>query len=268
MQTTQQTNVTNNMFLFYRNGKIDHFFRQLPEEKPLTIVVNGQYLVTLMCTPINLKYLVTGFLYLEGIINSITDLAIVTVCDQEEKSEVKTTIPYNCNDFRDQKVISSGCTGGVTTKRKILNPLPENIKTTVSFQQILALMECMLTSAKNYLSTGGIHTSGLSLDGDHLTVIAEDIGRHNSIDKLVGECLIRGISFGGGIILTTGRISSEMVAKAARIEVPILISKTSPTTLSLELAQELGITLIGYVRANSMKIYTHSWRVIKGKTNE
>lgn len=262
MQTTQLTDLKNSTFFLYKNGKLEPVSRQLPEEKPLTIVVNGQYLVTLMCSPIKLNCLVTGFLYLEGIINSISDLTMMRVCDQEVKSEVRITIPFDCNEFRAQQVISSGCTGGVTTSRKILNPLPDDIKTTVSYQQIFKLMEYMSASAENYRFTGGIHTSGLSLDGEQLTAVAEDVGRHNTIDKLVGECLLRGLSFGGGIMLTTGRISSEMVAKAARIEVPILISKTSPTTLSLELAQNLGITLIGYVRANNMKIYTHSWRII------
>ena len=105
-----------------------------------------------------------------------------------------------------------------------------------------------------------MHTSALS-DGQRLLVVAEDVGRHNTLDKIRGECLQRGIPTADNILLTTGRISSEMLRKAADMEVPVVVSRTSPTSLSLDLAETWDITLIGYVRGRRMRVYSGSWRL-------
>jgi FdhD protein len=99
-----------------------------------------------------------------------------------------------------------------------------------------------------------VHTSALG-DDSHLLVFAEDVGRHNTLDKIRGECLLRGIETRDQILISTGRISSEMITKAAKMRVPIVASRTSPTHLALQLARAWNITLIGYAHAGEMRVY-------------
>ena len=118
----------------------------------------------------------------------------------------------------------------------------------------------LLNSARLYRLTRGVHTSALS-DGRQILAVAEDVGRHNTIDKLWGYCLAQGIDPAGQVLLATGRISSEMLNKAAKMRVPVVASRTSPTSLSVRLAAEWDIMLIGYARANSFNVYASQWRL-------
>jgi FdhD protein len=115
-----------------------------------------------------------------------------------------------------------------------------------------------------YRETGGVHTSALS-DGEQIVLVAEDIGRHNTLDKIAGLCLMKNIWPDTRILITTGRISSEMLQKAARLRAPILISRTSPSSLSIEMAERYGITLIGYARRNRFNVYSNSQRIQTGE---
>jgi FdhD protein len=114
-----------------------------------------------------------------------------------------------------------------------------------------------MIAAEHYRASRGIHGAALS-DGERLLVLAEDVGRHNAVDKVMGEALLRGISTAERILLSTGRISSEMLLKAARMGVPLVASRTSPTEMAVALAEQLGITVAGYVRADSMNVYAGS----------
>jgi len=122
------------------------------------------------------------------------------------------------------------------------------------------LVEQLFESQELYRETGGVHTSALS-DGEKIILSAEDIGRHNTLDKIAGLCVMNNIFPKTRILITTGRISSEMLQKAARMNVPILISRTSPSSLSIEMAERYGITLIGYARKHRFNVYSNSWRV-------
>ena len=130
----------------------------------------------------------------------------------------------------------------------------------VSAEQIDQGMRQLLAAAELYRVTRGVHTSGLS-DGDKLLAVAEDVGRHNTVDKLWGACLLHGIDTAGQIMLATGRISSEMLNKAAKMRVPVVASRTSPTSLSVRLAWEWNITLIGYARGTRFNVYAAAWRL-------
>jgi FdhD protein len=123
------------------------------------------------------------------------------------------------------------------------------------------LINQLFESQQLYRTSGGVHTSALC-DGQRIQIVAEDIGRHNTLDKIAGRCLLEGISLPRRILLTTGRISSEMLQKSARLKASIVISRTSPSSLSIELAQKWGITLIGYARRNRFNIYTHPERIL------
>jgi len=122
------------------------------------------------------------------------------------------------------------------------------------------MIDLLLESQELYRETGGVHTSMLT-DGRKVVMAAEDIGRHNTLDKIAGLCMQQNAWPEARILITTGRISSEMLQKAARLQAPILMSRTSPSSLSIEMAQRYGITLIGYARRQRFNVYSHAQRV-------
>jgi FdhD protein len=127
-------------------------------------------------------------------------------------------------------------------------------------QEVGLLIDLLLESQELYRETGGVHTSMLT-DGRRVVLAAEDIGRHNTLDKIAGLCMQQHAWPETRILITTGRISSEMLQKAARLRAPILMSRTSPSSLSIEMALRYGITLIGYARRQRFNVYSNPQRV-------
>lgn len=227
------------------------------EEQPLTIYVNGQELVTLMCTPVGLEHLVLGFLSAEGIISQLEDVSLLDITHGGVVADVWLRHPV---PLPHRRVLTSGCVGGTTFTDLAATRLPIQSTRQVTRHQVLVLMQQLQEAAVLYRRSRGVHTSALSA-GQRLLVVAEDVGRHNTLDKLRGECLQRGLPTADGILLTTGRVSSEMLRKAADMEVPVVVSRTSPTSLSLTLAEAWDMTLIGYVCGRRMRVYTGAWRL-------
>jgi FdhD protein len=228
-------------------------------ETPVSLTVNGEVWLTFMCTPIHLEALAVGFLYNEGIIENMNQIADVRVCEHGDNVDVWL-------DHTVQQPVSwrrtSGCTGGVTAVDLLAKPdisLSE-IKLNLEPNAIGNLVDMLFESQLLYRETGGVHTSALS-DGEQILLVAEDIGRHNTLDKIAGLCLIKNIFPEKRILITTGRISSEMLQKAARMNAPVLISRTSPSSLSIEMSERYGITLIGYARKHRYNVYSNSYRV-------
>ena len=137
----------------------------------------------------------------------------------------------------------------------------------MSPEQVTALLNQLFSVQDLYQSAGGVHTSALS-DGKRILISAEDIGRHNTLDKIAGRCLLDGIQPGRRVLITTGRVSSEMMQKAVRIGAAVVISRTAPSSLSIEIAEKSGITLIGYARRDRFTIYCHPQRVVAGSSGE
>jgi FdhD protein len=229
----------------------------VPSEKEITIYVNRQELVTILCTPAKLNFLVLGFLYAEGIISGLGDVAMMRVCDEE--SEVDVMLSNSEYQLPTQKrTLTSGCGGGATFKsegQRVDSGL------VVAPTEVLSLMKQLLEEQMElYRLSGGLHASALS-DTKNLLILAEDIGRHNTLDKIQGECLLRGVSTKDRLLLSTGRVSSEMLLKAARMQAPVVVSRHSPTGSAVSLARDLGIALVGYARGNRLSVYSHAERL-------
>jgi FdhD protein len=229
--------------------------KPVPREMELTIYINSEELVTILCTPTKLTPLVLGFLYSEGIIAGKEDVSAMRVCAEDSLADVKLSksgfVPP------ERRILTSGCGGGVSftqERQRVDSDL------FIAPEDILWLMKQLNQNAELYRFCGGVHTSALG-NSNGLIAIAEDIGRHNTLDKIMGECLITGQKTGDKLLLTTGRISSEMLSKALKMETPIVVSRSSPTDRAISLARELGITLVGYVRGNRLSVYTHEERV-------
>ncbi len=163
-------------------------------------------------------------------------------------------------EIPEKRIITSGCGGGITfdDPQSGLAILEDDLH--IEAGQLLDQFTQLQSPDSLYARSRGVHSAGLS-DGTSLLAVAEDVGRHNTIDKVVGLCLLNGIETRGRILLTTGRVSSEMMKKAARMGCPIIASRNSPTSLSVAMAQALNITLVGYVRRASMRVYAHPERL-------
>lgn len=228
------------------------------QEAPLFLYVNGQELVTLLCTPSKLEALVVGFLSFEGIIRGLEDIRSLTILDEEGYADV-----WLVSDFVPprRRVHTSGCGGGITFSLEAHGSAALLDDTTVDPNSLFPLIRELYIEAQSYRESRGIHAAALA-DGEKLLIVTEDVGRHNAIDKICGEAMLRGIPTTGKILLATGRISSEMLRKAAHMGTPIVVSRTSATTLAIELAKRLGLTLIGYVRGDSFYVYSHPERLV------
>ncbi len=162
------------------------------------------------------------------------------------------------------RIVTSGCSGG-TTFEDVLgvhHRVESNLRITP--QQVTALMAALSRAAVLYKRAGGMHTAALAEAEDEVRLVctAEDVGRHNTLDKIAGACLRGGQPMRDRILMTSGRVSSEMVNKVARMGVPIVISPTSPTSLSVQLARAWGITLIGYTRRRSFRVFAAAERIV------
>jgi len=239
-------------------GEID---AEVIAEGSVTIFVNGGELATLMCTPRDPLQLALGFLANEGFIETYAEVEIAHVCGAGGCVDIWLSHPLSDRPLR--KIITSGCSGGLTFADLAAAQEPVCSNLTISPERLASLIAKLQDQDSLYARARGVHTSALS-DGERLLVVAEDIGRHNTLDRLRGECLRTGIDSNGLILLSTGRISSEMIQKAVRMGCPILASRTSPTSLSVGLARQWNITLCGYVRRNHMNVYSHPERLASG----
>lgn len=242
----------------YDNGHFTAQERPVVREQPLTIVVNGVEIATLLCTPEKLDDLTIGFLAFEGFIDGPADIGVLDVDSEYGVAEVHLPRPVT---HPQRRVITSGCGMGLTFTLRMPFDAPVAPDFSLTPAQIFPLMQHMFDGAVMYNTSRGIHTAALST-AQQVLLQAEDVGRHNALDKILGAALRHGIPTQGHVLLTSGRISSEMLRKGAHMGVPCLISRTSPTTLAIEAAKRLGITLIGYVRRQSFNVYTHPERLV------
>jgi FdhD protein len=246
-------------YIQYLNDGTDLVEGETIVEAPVSLTVNGENWLTFMCTTLQLEELAIGFLFNEGVISNKGELADVRVCEHEDNIDIwlNHSVEKPAKWRR-----TSGCSGGVTAVELISDGLTALPPTTAILTplQIKALIVRLFESQELYRETGGVHTSILS-DGENIIVKAEDIGRHNTLDKIAGALLRLEPVLPHKILITTGRISSEMLQKAARLQVEILISRTSPSSLSIQLAERMGVTLIGYARRNRFNVYAHAERI-------
>ncbi len=246
-------------FTFYRNGTGQPAEGDLPVEEEVVLAVNGQDLVVWMCTPSLLEELALGFLYNEGLIDGMGEVASVRVCGTGRCVDVWLHKDVEIPPLR---TLTSGCAGGTTFEhlRSVRPALTSDL--TVTSAQIVALARRLQKATRTPGRVRGVHFSALAI-GEELRFVAEDVGRHNSVDKLAGLCLRHNQPMRDLILLTTGRVSSEMLVKAARMNAPVVISLSAPTSLSAELARLWNIALIGYARGRSFRLYAGGHRIVE-----
>jgi FdhD protein len=225
-------------------------------EKKVRISVNGKEVISLYCTPLMIRELVVGLFLTEGILKGLFCAEKISI---EYGDEIMVNIPAEGDVSTEGMVITSGCVGGMTFTGRNYS---QDIKDDCVFDSgtIRVLFKEFRQRAELFRLTGCVHGAALS-DDREIFVFAEDIGRHNAVDKVIGHCILENIPFAGKMLLASGRLSSEMVSKCARWGLPVVASRAAPTDLAIEIAEKSGLTLIGFVRGERMNIYANAQRV-------
>jgi FdhD protein len=238
----------------YHQGRLEERQGETVREFPVVLHINGREMATLIASPHELSFLVAGFLRLQGFVTSIDDFHMLSVCEDFGTANVriKGELPE-----RLKPVLTSGCGTGITfnlsaADARRVPAIPRH----VAVDTVFSLMDELNRCSGHYRSHGGIHSAAVGDDGG-IILSAEDIGRHNTLDRIAGEALMKNIDLAGKLLVTSGRISTEMAAKAALLGITLIASRTSPTDMAITMCEQAGITLIGYARGDSFTVYSH-----------
>jgi FdhD protein len=227
-------------------------------ERALIISVNNRKVLSLYCTPTLIKEFAVGFFLNEGIIKGHFCADAITIKYGDDMS-IHVNSPADGEASTEGMVRTSGCVGGITFDRKEFKKAAEGFF--VASDKVRALYKVFNQSATLFKATGCMHSAAIS-DGEIILILAEDIGRHNAVDKVIGHCIIENIGLEDKMMLVSGRLSSEIVSKCARWGIPVLVSRTSPTSYAVEIAEQANITLVGFVRGERFNIYTNRQRIL------
>lgn len=237
----------------------------IASEYALTIKINGSELMTMVCTPDYIEDLAVGYLVSEGIIKKYSDIKNMRVDHKQgfihiesdqlnplyAKLQQKRYLTSCCGGSRQGFVFAHDALNTQKIKKQTVQLKPEDC---------FVYMNQLQNSADTFKQTGGVHNTALCNE-DGMMLSRMDIGRHNALDKIYGYCLRHDLSLEGTFLLFSGRISSEILLKAARIGCEIVLSKSAPTERAIELAEELGITTVGFIRNQTFNVYTWPERI-------
>lgn len=243
-----------NIFFQWHDGIMEPLHGTVVQEFPLQLIVNGREIATLIGSPHDLRFLVAGFLRLQGFVNSINDFKMFSVCEEFGTANILTSVEL---PERLRPVLTSGCGTGITFTMPSASPMATKAAgARFPAAWIFRLMDELAKRADNYRTHGGIHSAAVGR-GAELLLYAEDLGRHNTLDRIAGEALFKGIDLSGTMLVTSGRVSTEMVAKAAMLGISLIASRTSPTDMAIRLCRQSGICLVGYLRSSRFTVYCH-----------
>ncbi len=234
-------------------------------EYPLTIYINNEEFITLLCTPKHLKELTYGLLFSEGFISCKEDVKDFMI--NQKSGIIRVTLDKEIDMIKKmngKRAKTTGCGKGTIFYHTIDSLKAKKIETNfkLTYQKILEMSRELNKKSELFLETGGVHTTML-IDNSQVVLFYEDVGRHNTIDKIIGDALLNQRNLNEMALFTTGRISSEMILKALKAQIPIVISRSAPTDLAIQIACEYDVTLIGFVRGDRMNIYHDVNRIIK-----
>lgn len=247
----------------YAEGRLMEDIDEVAVEFPLTIRVNWEEFATIVCTPSHMEDLVLGFLASESVIRYASQVESLSISWDQGFAYVKLDRPaVPGREFYAKRMIGSCC--GKSREFYFVNDartartIP--IRHQVSPRQCFAMMTEMERLSESFHLTGGLHNAAL-FGADECLAFRSDIGRHNALDKLYGFSLRSNMKTANKTIAFSGRISSEVILKASKIGVGLLLSKSAPSDLALRLADDLGITAVGFIRGGNMNVYTHPERI-------
>ncbi|MEW6666252.1 MAG: formate dehydrogenase accessory sulfurtransferase FdhD [Thermodesulfobacteriota bacterium] len=233
------------------------------KEQPVSLVLNGRELVTLLCAGHHLDELAAGFLHGEGFLQRPEDLTRLEVDAAAGKVEVEVSADASlANELWMKRTITSGCGKGslfyYALDALLSKPVESALRITPA--QVQGRVEDLNRLSETYRRTHGVHNTALATPQE-IILFRDDIGRHNAVDMIVGHSFLNSVSLGDKLLITTGRLTSEILIKAAKVGIPVLVSRNTATTLAIQLALSLKITLIGYARAGKFTVYSGEERI-------
>ncbi len=232
------------------------------QEVPFTLNLGEKELVTLLCSPFDLDDLARGLLFTSGLIKNLSEIKRITMDRQHWSCYIEVT-NREVENLMFKRLYTSGCGRGtlfynaldIMHRTKIISEFK------INSAAVEGLMLDFQRRSEVYLKTGGAHSAALA-DGNGILVFREDIGRHNAIDKAIGCALLQDRPFKDSILITSGRISSEVVFKAKKCGIPIIISRAAATNQAVRLAREMDLTLVGFARGRRMNVYSAEERIV------
>lgn len=235
-------------------------------EWPLTLYLNGEEFVTLVASPDHLDELVTGFLASEGVISRLEDLRHISFDDEtgDARVEVATDTQGLKERLFARRYITSCCGKGrasIYFDNDFRTAKASLSERTLKKDDVLRLVGELQASSEIFQATGGVHNACLATPEDGIWAARSDIGRHNALDKLYGWSMRERRDVRDAVAAFSGRVSSEIVLKVGKIGLPMILSKSAPTELGLAMANDLNITVVGFVRGSRMNVYTHPERI-------
>lgn len=247
----------------YAQGEFRSALEQIATEIPLTLMAGEIEIATLQCSPSDLEDLAYGFLFSSGLIGSVAE---VLACDLDRHRwrinlELQTTPDPG---LLAKRIYTSGCGRGVTYAHldEVTARLPLETTLQIAPNEVGALARWLQQCSELYRETHGVHTAALSLAGATPEICIDDIGRHNAVDKVIGAGLRAGLPFGRTLLVSSGRVSSEILQKAKRAGVPLILARGGPTHQTVLRARDMGITVIGFARGGGFAIYSHAERIV------
>ena len=245
-----------------KDGVREHGKSPVTEEVPLTIEVNGAEAATLLSSPTALDELVIGFLFTSGLIAKASDILSLTIDTQRWKASVDIADSGLPEGIAFKRIYTSGCGKGLIFHSAI--DLMQRIQLPAGFsakaEHIEALTQEFRRISTEYRETSGVHSAALA-DAEKIIVVRDDIGRHNALDKIIGRALMDRILLNDKIILTSGRISSEIITKVVRSGATVLASAKAPTNQAIRYALQTNLTVAGFVRSGKMSVYSGAERI-------
>jgi len=250
----------------YENGRLTSGEVDVVVEVPLTLFLNGREAVTLLTTGDHAEELAVGFFASEGFIQAVEDIKTATLDAKRQSVFVETRRETEgIQELFEKRIITSGCGKGSIYYHVLDSIQAGEVRVEAAIRircsDVLDMMSRLSKESSLYRDTRGVHGAALADESGEFEVFREDIGRHNAIDKIVGHCLLEGLDTTGRILLTTGRITSEVLIKASKMGVPVLVSRSAPTSLAIEMAERVGMTVAGYVRGGRMRVYSLQERI-------
>jgi FdhD protein len=247
----------------YDNGIKSEVSDTIIKEYALTIVLDGEQFITLLCTPSGLDCLVVGFLLSESVIKSKADITGLRLDEEKGVAEVTTSGSSMLGrKLHGKRTLTTGCGKGSVFYSTVDSISLSRVEGALSVeaQAVLEQMKEFNKRSELFLNTGGAHSVALA-GAEGIMLFHEDVGRHNAMDKVIGEAALKDIRLDDKMVLTSGRISSEMLIKAAKARIPIIISRSAPTDLAVEMADKLGMTIAGFARGQRMNVYSSPERI-------
>jgi FdhD protein len=246
--------------LLYDRGTLAGSNDWIIREIPLEVWINDRKVITIACTGLHVEELAVGFLRSEGCLRTRDDLAEMTVSADGRQVRIRTADGREIPERWAGRTLASSGARSIGPADEVFPAAPLHEAVQVTPDELFSLMDRFLMEASLHQETGGTHAAALTRAGK-IVVVREDIGRHNTIDMLGGYALMNGTDCRDAVILRTGRVSAEIVQKIRQLGAPVVVSLSVPTTLAVEMARRVGMTLIGSVRGGRMKIYSHEGRV-------